>query len=151
MSFVSTSTVTEEDNGPILEGLHEELIEAVELGPEAVEQTLGEWCDRYPEREDAFRNQARAILLLWGLREPERLGPYQLLDVVTTGGMGKIYRAKEDVTGRIVVVKTVLAGHLSTPEQVKRFDTEPGCSHGCTTPISCRCWPPARTDTSSIS
>ena len=124
MSFVSTSTVSEKDHAPILEGLHEELIEAVELGPEAVERTLGEWCDRYPERADAFRNQARAILLLWGLREPERLGPYQFLDVLTTGGMGKIYRAKEDVTGRIVVVKTVLAGHLGTPEQVRRFDTE---------------------------
>ena len=124
MSFLLTSTVTEQDHDPILEQLQEELIEAAELGPEAVEKTLGEWCDRYPEREYAFRNRARVILLLWGLREPERLGPYQLLDVLTIGGMGKIYRAKEDVTGRVVVVKTVLAGHLSPAEQVERFDTE---------------------------
>ena len=104
--------------------LREELIEAVEQGPAAVEKTLAAWCARYPDREDDFRKEASAILLLWGLREPERLGPYQLLDVLTVGGMGKIYRAREDVTGRIVAVKTVLAGHLSPAEQVKRFDTE---------------------------
>jgi serine/threonine protein kinase/WD40 repeat protein len=124
MSSVSTLTAIEQDRDPILEALQEELIEAAEQGPEAVERTLAAWCERYPDREDAFRNEARAILLLWGLREPERLGQYQLLDVLTTGGMGKLYRAREDETGRIVVVKTILAGHLSPPRQVERFETE---------------------------
>src|SRR5947209_3979437 len=120
----SCSTAVETNYDPIPETFRDELIEAVEQGPAAVEKILPTWCAQYPEREDAFRKEAQAILLLWGLREPERLGPYQLLDVLTIGGMGKIYRAKEDVTGRIVAVKTVLAGHLSPAEQVERFDTE---------------------------
>src|SRR5262249_50679605 len=109
---------------PILDGFCEELLERVEQGPDALEKEVAAWCARYPDREDDFRKEALAIRLFWGLREPERLGPYQLLNVLTVGGMGKIYRAKEDVTGRIVAVKTVLAGRLSPAEQVRRFDTE---------------------------
>ena len=120
----SFSLDVETDRDAILEAFRDELIDAVEQGPESVEKTLAAWCAWYPERDDTFRKEARAILLLWGLREPERLGPYQLLDVLTIGGMGKIYRAREDVTGRVVAVKTVLAGHLSPAEQMERFDTE---------------------------
>jgi len=121
---MSSFSTDEKDGDPILDALREELIEGVEQGPQAVEKTVAAWCARHPDREDAFRKEALAIRLFWGLREPERLGPYQLLDVLTVGGMGKIYRAREDVTGRIVAVKTVLAGRLSPAEQVKRFDTE---------------------------
>jgi len=109
---------------PVIETFREELIEAADQGVDAVERTFAAWCSHAPALEAAFRQQAQAILLLWGLREPERLGQYQLLDVLTTGGMGKIYRAKEDVTGRIVVIKTILAGHLSTLDQRRRFETE---------------------------
>jgi serine/threonine protein kinase/WD40 repeat protein len=122
--MMSLCSIGEEVRDSILEAFREEVIEAVERGPEAVEKTLAKWCIECPDREETFRKQAQAILLLWGLREPERLGPYQLLDVLTVGGMGKIYRAREDITGRIVVIKTVLAGHLSTAEQTERFDTE---------------------------
>jgi len=124
MTMMSSFSIDEKHGDPILEALREELIEGVEQGPQAVEKTVAAWCARYPDREDAFRKEALAIRLFWGLREPERLGPYQLLDVLTVGGMGKIYRAREDVTGRVVAVKTVLAGRLSPAEQVKRFDTE---------------------------
>ncbi len=120
----SLSLDVETGRNAILEAYRDELIDAVEQGPESVEKTLAAWCARYSEQEETFRKEAKAFLLLWGLREPERLGPYQLLDVLTIGGMGKIYRAREDVTGRVVAVKTVLAGHLSPAEQMERFDTE---------------------------
>jgi len=51
----SVSTDNAKTCDPILEELQEELIEAVEQGPEAVEQTLAAWSYRYPDREDAFR------------------------------------------------------------------------------------------------
>ena len=108
MSTPSTAVETALD--PTLESFRDALIDTVEHGSAAVEKALGSWCARHPELARTFRDEARAMLLLWGLREPERLGPYQLLDVLTTGGMGKIYRAKENVTGRIVVVKTS-SGH----------------------------------------
>ena len=73
----------------ILGAYRDELIDAAEQGPEAVEKTLAAWCPRYFELEEAFRKEAKAVLLLWGLREPERLGPYQLLDVLTVGGMAR--------------------------------------------------------------
>lgn len=114
----------ETDQVSALEAFRDDLIDAVEHGESAVEFTLSRWCIRRPDLADELRREARATLLLWGLREPERLGSYQLLDVLAVGGMGKIYRAKEDVTGRIVVVKTVLAGKLSPAEQIARFDTE---------------------------
>src|SRR4051794_40582293 len=112
------------DQDATLELFRDELLDAVEHGHDAVGKVVAEWCTRHPERGDTFRSEARATVLLWGLREPERLGAYQLLDVLAVGGMGKVYRAREDVTGRIVAVKTLLGGHLSPAEQVERFDTE---------------------------
>jgi serine/threonine protein kinase/WD40 repeat protein len=107
-----------------LEAFRDDLLDAVEHGPGAVGRALDRWCDRCPRHAETFRAEARAVVALWGLREPERLGAYRLLDVLAVGGMGKVYRAREDVTGRVVAVKTVLGGHLSPAEQVARFDTE---------------------------
>src|SRR5262245_1500222 len=53
-----------------------------------------------------------------------RLGPYEILEPVGSGGMGEVYRAKDTRLDRIVAIK-VLAAHLSIrPDLRERFERE---------------------------
>src|SRR5262249_13484391 len=53
-----------------------------------------------------------------------RLGPYQSAELLGRGGMGELYRARDERLGRDVAIK-VLPPHLSaTPEALKRFRRE---------------------------
>src|SRR5262245_51644076 len=53
-----------------------------------------------------------------------RLGPYEILEPVGSGGMGEVYRAKDTRLDRIVAIK-VLSAHLSTrPDLRERFERE---------------------------
>jgi hypothetical protein len=71
--MTSSFSTGETHADPILDAFREELIEGVEHGPETAEKAVAAWCARYPDRDDVIRNEAAAIRLLWGLREPERL------------------------------------------------------------------------------
>jgi eukaryotic-like serine/threonine-protein kinase len=53
-----------------------------------------------------------------------RLGPYEILALVGTGGMGEVYRAKDTRLDRIVAIK-ILSAHLSNnPDFRQRFERE---------------------------
>jgi Tol biopolymer transport system component len=53
-----------------------------------------------------------------------RLGPYEIVAPIGTGGMGEVYRARDTRLDRTVAVK-VLPEHLAdTPEARERFDRE---------------------------
>ncbi|MBL8877828.1 MAG: serine/threonine protein kinase [Phycisphaerales bacterium] len=52
-----------------------------------------------------------------------RLGKYELLDLIGEGGMGAVYRARQDHPRRIVAVK-IIRSALSSPELVRRFERE---------------------------
>jgi len=53
-----------------------------------------------------------------------RLGPYEIVDALGSGGMGEVYRAKDTRLGRDVAVK-VLPQHLTeSPEVRARFERE---------------------------
>lgn len=52
-----------------------------------------------------------------------RLGSYELLGLIGEGGMGAVYRARQDHPRRIVAVK-IIRSALSSPELVRRFERE---------------------------
>ena len=52
------------------------------------------------------------------------LGDYELISEISRGGMGVIYRARQRRLNRLVALKVVLHGPFSSPEFVRRFQTE---------------------------
>jgi TolB-like protein len=52
------------------------------------------------------------------------LGPYQILDPLGAGGMGEVYRARDQRLGRDVAIKVIPAGLARDPERLLRFEQE---------------------------
>jgi Tol biopolymer transport system component len=53
-----------------------------------------------------------------------RLGPYAILGPLGAGGMGEVYRARDERLGRDVAVKVLPADASSDPECLRRLETE---------------------------
>ena len=53
-----------------------------------------------------------------------RLGPYEILSPIGAGGMGEVYRARDERLGRDVAVKVLPADVAADAERLKRFDRE---------------------------
>jgi serine/threonine protein kinase len=53
-----------------------------------------------------------------------RLGPYELVERVGEGGMGVVYRARDERLGRDVAIKVISPGLASDPERLQRFQLE---------------------------
>jgi steroid delta-isomerase-like uncharacterized protein len=53
-----------------------------------------------------------------------RLGPYEIVVLVGSGGMGEVYRARDARLGRDVAVKVLPAGTAVDVERLKRYEQE---------------------------
>jgi eukaryotic-like serine/threonine-protein kinase len=53
-----------------------------------------------------------------------RVGPYEVLSLLDTGGMGEVYRAKDTRLDRLVAVKTIRSSSRAGPRQLERFRRE---------------------------
>jgi serine/threonine protein kinase len=53
-----------------------------------------------------------------------KLGPYEILAPIGTGGMGEVVKAKDLKLGRTVAIKLLKKELASDPERLKRFEQE---------------------------
>jgi len=53
-----------------------------------------------------------------------RLGPYEILERIGTGGMGDVYRARDTKLGRSVAIKVLPPAFVDDPERLGRFQRE---------------------------
>jgi serine/threonine protein kinase len=53
-----------------------------------------------------------------------RLGPYEIVGPLGSGGMGEVYRARDPRLGREVAIKLVATEGEPSPDRLRRFETE---------------------------
>jgi len=53
-----------------------------------------------------------------------KLGPYEIMSPLGSGGMGEVYRAKDTRLDRIVAIKILRESLARTPEAKQRFERE---------------------------
>src|SRR3979490_1211063 len=58
------------------------------------------------------------------LQMGSRLGPYEILSVLGTGGMGEVYRARDTRLNREVAIKVLPAAFSRDTERLRRFGQE---------------------------
>jgi len=57
-------------------------------------------------------------------RRPAQLGPFRLLNLINSGGMGCVYAGKDETLGRMVAIKVMRASLGANREFVERFKRE---------------------------
>ena len=92
-------------------------------------EALEEACVRYPQHARELRQRIEPLCRA-GLVEPgdvdvpARLGDFVLLDELGGGGMGVVYRARQESLGREVALKLIRSDQLALPDARARFRRE---------------------------
>src|SRR6516162_3590364 len=74
---------------------------------------------------EGSREAFETILVEANVRDTQwRLGHYEILEEIGRGGMGVIYRARQQHSRRIVAVKRILAHQVNSHESLVRFRRE---------------------------
>ena len=112
------------------------LDETTELVLQCLEQiethgfdVLEEFCERHPGQAETLRRRIEPLRRAGLLDEPkaempERFGEFVLLDKIGGGGMGVVYRARQESLGRDVALKLIRPDQLAFPETRARFRRE---------------------------
>ena len=53
-----------------------------------------------------------------------RLGPYEILAPIGAGGMGEVYRARDERLKRDVAIKVLPVSFSTDPERLRRFEQD---------------------------
>jgi len=54
----------------------------------------------------------------------KRLGLYEIIELIGSGGMGEVYRARDTKLGRDVAIKVLPEAVAGSPERLARFERE---------------------------
>ncbi|HEV2386424.1 MAG TPA: protein kinase [Candidatus Acidoferrales bacterium] len=80
------------------------------------------------------------------LNSGTKLGPYEIVGPLGTGGMGEVYRARDTRLDRVVAIK-ILPPHLAdTPEARQRFEREARAVSSLNHPHICTLYDVGRQD-----
>ncbi|HKD18935.1 MAG TPA: protein kinase [Thermoanaerobaculia bacterium] len=63
-----------------------------------------------------------------------RLGPYEILSPLGAGGMGEVYRARDERLKRDVAIKVLPSSYSGDPDRLKRFELEAQAAGGLNHP-----------------
>ena len=63
-----------------------------------------------------------------------KLGPYEILSPIGAGGMGEVYRARDERLKREVAIKVLPASFSADPDRLKRFEQEAQSAGGLNHP-----------------
>jgi eukaryotic-like serine/threonine-protein kinase len=91
-------------------------------GDEALEREVRSLLGSMAKASHLFENPVFAKPA--ALRAGMRLGPYDVVAPIGAGGMGEVYRARDDRLGRDVAIKVLPAFFASDRDRVRRFEQE---------------------------
>ena len=69
-------------------------------------------------------DRAGPLPIAMSLAPGARLGPYELVSLIGSGGMGEVYKARDTRLDRTVAVKILAATLAGDPQFRERFDRE---------------------------
>src|ERR1700679_3075937 len=84
-----------------------------------VEDSQVGYLTRRANRRGAMYNPATLPLT-----PGSKLGPYEILSLIGTGGMGEVYRARDSRLGRDVAIKILPASFSNDQDRLRRFEQE---------------------------
>src|SRR6266852_5856477 len=58
------------------------------------------------------------------MKQPTKIGKYQVLGILGRGGMGVVYKATDPHLDRLVAIKMMTLGYAEDPELLRRFYRE---------------------------